>query len=78
MNRSDAIFRVNIQLKLKCLPKRCTTFNFRLGLSPKAKSYIELGPNTKIDPKKIVWKSVDRIRVAEDRNRWRDLVNTVT
>jgi hypothetical protein len=33
--------------------------------------------NIKMDLIKITWKSVDWIHVAQDRDRWRTLVNTV-
>jgi hypothetical protein len=33
--------------------------------------------NIKVNPKEIVFESVGWIRLAQDRNQWRDVVNTV-
>jgi hypothetical protein len=33
--------------------------------------------NIKIDLREIGWDGMDWIGLAQDRNRWRDLVNTV-
>jgi hypothetical protein len=33
--------------------------------------------NIKIDPREIEWDDVDWIDMAQDRDQWRDLVNTV-
>jgi hypothetical protein len=33
--------------------------------------------NKALDVREIVWEEVDWINVAQDRNQWRDLVNTV-
>jgi len=33
--------------------------------------------NIRMDPKEIGWEGVDWIHLAQDRNKWRALVNTV-
>jgi hypothetical protein len=33
--------------------------------------------NTGMDVREIIWKCVDWIHLAQDRNRWRAVVNTV-
>jgi hypothetical protein len=33
--------------------------------------------NTKMDHREIVWGGMDLIHLAQDRNQWRDLVDTV-
>jgi hypothetical protein len=33
--------------------------------------------NIKMDPREMGWVSMDRINLAQDRDRWRALVNTV-
>jgi hypothetical protein len=35
------------------------------------------GDNIKMDLKEIVWKVMDWIHLAQDRDRWRFLVNTI-
>jgi hypothetical protein len=36
-----------------------------------------MGDNIRIDVREIGWEGVDRMHLAEDRDQWRALVNTV-
>jgi hypothetical protein len=47
------------------------------GNRPLGRSKRRWVDNIKIDLRKIIWVGMDWIDLAQDRNQWRDLVNTV-
>jgi hypothetical protein len=47
------------------------------GKRPRARPRFRREDNIKVNLKKTGWKSVDWIHLAQDRNQWWDLVNTV-